>query len=121
MFTEEKGIIDLIYLYSSGIQYRKLYKIIEQNFYDFKLSQKINEKITDFFIKILSKGQYKNDKLYLIINIKRLSGIISGRRGLELQLMYKHNHDHSLHNIIDKVLKDIEMNSDNIHNVMFYG
>ena len=119
----EKGIIDIIYEYNSGIGVQKLRKIINKNFYQFNPNILILEELTQYILKILSKGFSKNNRgnIYIKIYIKKISGIISGKTGLYRLLMYKHNHEHSLYLAIEKTINDIQNIFNNKYTLITYG
>lgn len=119
----EKGITDIIYEYNCGIGYRNLEMIIYRHFSKFNPDIKVLNELTEYMSKVLSKGEFNNGskKFEIKIFLKYISCLISGRKNLGRMMMYKHNHDHSLYDTIQKMMKDIEIKSNNSYDINLYG
>lgn len=122
LFTTEKGIIDIIYLYHIGIKYQVLQKIVRKNFANFNLDNNSLNELTKYLIEKITNGKFENNILNIRIFINRISTIIYGNCFFFYSSNNKNIYNqYSLYDIIIKLIKDIENSTSYKFNILFYG
>lgn len=115
----EKGLKDLIYEYSCGVKYRYLEKIIKCHFKilvetaENNNHQLIYENLTDYFFRVLSRGDMNIQEKTLNIKIflRHVSRLLSNKKDIGLRMLFNSNKltkTDGLYTAIGNTIKDIE-------------
>ena len=112
---QEEGIVDIIYEYKCGISYRKMSKIVLNNF---EIQDKqVLYQLTEYFCHLLENNKVDNkNSVYIRIYLKKINRILHKEK--TLMSLFRTNYP-SIHNKIRNTMKDLEK-INNINYLIIY-